>query len=217
MESEVSKTEKTVLELDLMAYKSRAEDLEDQLGVEAVKMLEDQIQVFVDHGLQRLGLCREEMVLGTAGDNAILLFDEVAMMHAFAQTVQQETFVYNQAKSVNAERWFRMGAATGTVLVIPAERRIIGTTIARAVRLEAAAEQGQLVIDTRTFEKLPTALQAAYGRAEVLKSKHHEHYEVHRCTFLAPRRRAPTWLMQMRGRFHAALSPWPPPALSHPQ
>jgi class 3 adenylate cyclase len=124
-------TNKTVLEIDLVSYSDIARVLEENLNVEAVKVFEDQIQAFVDYGLNTLGLRRDDIVLGTAGDNAILIFDDAATMHRFAQTVQQETLVHNRSKSVElAKRWFRMGAATGTVLVLKAERRIVGSTIA---------------------------------------------------------------------------------------
>lgn len=39
-------------------------------------------------------------------------------------------------------RYFRMGAATSDLLIDKSDRRIIGTVIARAVRLETAAKKG---------------------------------------------------------------------------
>jgi class 3 adenylate cyclase len=144
-----------------------------------------QIQAFVDHGLNTLGLHRNDIVFGTAGDNAILIFDDAATMHRFAQTVQQGTLAHNQSKSVElAKRWFRMGAATGTVVVRKSERRIIGTTITRAVRLEAAAHKGQLVIDLPTFDALPQELKEHYSVEEVVKGKRQERFKGRRCTFV---------------------------------
>lgn len=187
METQVPNTEKTVLELDLVAYNDVARELEEQFDVGAVKMFEDQIQTFVDHALNKLGLHRTDIVLGTAGDNAILLFDDAVHMHVFAQTVQEETALYNRSKSIeSAKRWFRMGAATGMVLILKEERRIIGTTIARAVRLEAAASKGELVIDLRTFTKLPQELRECYGGEKVIQGKREEHFKVHRCSFIRP-------------------------------
>jgi len=110
---------KTVLELDMVSYSAIAWMLEEHLNVEAVRVFEDQIQMFVDHGLHSMGLQRNDVVFGTAGDNAILIFDDAAQMHQFAQIVQQETLVYNRSKSIeSAKRWFRMGAATGTMKAI---------------------------------------------------------------------------------------------------
>lgn len=117
--------------------------LEENLNVEVVKTFEDRIQAFVDCGLDMLGLRRDEILLGTAGDNAILVFDEAATMHQFARLVHEQTVEHNRSKSVElAKRWFRMGAATGAILVLESERRIIGSTVGRAVRLESAANRG---------------------------------------------------------------------------
>ena len=118
-----SQNTKTVLELDLAAYSDIASALEENLDVQAVKTFQDQIQSFVDVGLAELGLRREQLVFATAGDNALLIFDDPAVMHRFAKIVQEATVKHNRKKSVeSAKRWFRMGAATGAVLVIAEER-----------------------------------------------------------------------------------------------
>src|SRR5262249_23082935 len=180
-----SNTTKTVLELDLVSYNDIARVLEESLNVEAVKVFEDQIPAFVDHGLHTPRLPREAIVLRPAGDNAPLLFHDAATMHHFAHAVQQETLRHNRAKSVElAKRWFRMGAATGTVLVLAAERRIVGSTIARAARLEAVAHKGQLVVDLPTFDALPDELKGYYGLEEVIGGKRDEHFTVRRRTLI---------------------------------
>jgi len=93
------------------------------------------------------------------------MFDDAEVMHKFAQAVQSQTLAHNAVRSIeSAKRWFRMGAATGVVLVTPGERRIVGSTIVRAVRLEAAAEIGQLVVDLTTFDALPDNLKRLYSR-----------------------------------------------------
>src|SRR5215472_9625530 len=156
MEAPEHSLTKTILEMDLVAYSDVARLLEENLNVAAVKAFQDQIQHFVDYGLELMNLNRDETVVATAGDNDILMFDDAAMMHKFAQAIQARTLAHNDVLSFDsAKRWFRMGAATGTILVIPAEHRIVGSTIARAVRLEAAAKIGQLVVDLPTFESLP--------------------------------------------------------------
>ena len=96
--------ERAVLEIDLVAYSDVALMLEENLSVEAVKVFEDQVQSFVDHGLDTVGLQREDIVLGTAGDNAILIFDDAETMHRFAQAVQSETLVYNGTKSFESAK-----------------------------------------------------------------------------------------------------------------
>jgi adenylate cyclase len=176
---------KTILEMDLVAYSDVARLLEENLNVEAVKVFQDQIQQFVDYGLSAIGLHRDDVVMSTAGDNAILMFDDATTMHEFAQAVQTQTLAHNSARSVeSAKRWFRMGAATGIVLVMPAERRIVGSTISRAVRLEAAAEIGQLLVDLPTFDALQGDLRGAYGDAYIVRGKRSERFEVRRCTLI---------------------------------
>jgi hypothetical protein len=97
-----------------------------------------------------------------------------------------------------------MGAATGDLLIEKSERRIIGTVITRAVRLETAAEKGQLVIDVRTFQKLSPELQKSYSEEQVIKSKNGEHYKAHRCNFICTSSDGHSWFSQVRH----ALRPW---------
>ncbi len=181
-----SQNTKTVLELDLAAYSDIASALEENLDVQAVKTFQDQIQSFVDVGLAELGLHRDQLVFATAGDNALLIFDDPAVMHRFAKIVQEATVKHNRKKSVeSAKRWFRMGAATGAVLVIVEERRIVGTTVARAVRLEAAAEKGELIIDAETYDALPDDLKQGYGPEEIVAGKRAERFTVRRCALVS--------------------------------
>jgi class 3 adenylate cyclase len=98
------------------------------------------------------------------------MFDNAAKMHQFAQAVQTNTLAHNTTLSIDlAKRWFRMGAATGAILIVPGEHRIVGSTIARAVRLEAAAEIGQVVVDLPTFNSLPDELKPLYGNIEIIQ------------------------------------------------
>ena len=79
-----------------------------------------------------------------------------------------------------------MGAATGPVLIIAEERRIVGTTVIRAVRLEAAAEKGELLVDAETYNALPEELQKHYGAEEIIAGKRDELFTVRRCAFISP-------------------------------
>jgi hypothetical protein len=179
--------------------------MQENIGLPGLKMYEDQNREFINAGLKRLGLDRHDVVLGEAGDNAIIVLDDVAVAHALAQLIHQATNAYNQSKSIeSAKRYFWMGAATGDLLIEKAERRIIGTVITRAVRLETAAEKGQLVIDVRTFQKLSPELQQYYSGEQGIKSKNGEHYRAHRCNFLCTSGGAPSWFAQVRHVF----CPW---------
>src|SRR5215469_11774605 len=168
---------KTVLEIDLYSYNDIATFIEENLDVAAVKAFEDQIQRFVDYGLKALSLNRDEVVLGTAGDNAVLIFDDANTMHRFAEAVHQATVIHNLSKTVElAKRWFRMGAATGIVEFDRSKRRIVGITTARAVRLEAASGKGQLVVDIPTFDALREDIRRSYDVEEIIEGKREERY-----------------------------------------
>lgn len=181
-------TMKTVVELDLVAYSDIARVLEEHLDVYAVKAFQDQIQSFVNEGLALLGMRRNDVVYGTADDNAVLFFDDAATAHQFSAAVHHLCAEHNRRKELEAaKRWFRIGAATGAVLIVPDERRLIGTTAIRAVRLEAAARRGQLLIDRPTFDALPEHLRAIYGVEEVVSGKREERYRARRCTFIEER------------------------------
>jgi class 3 adenylate cyclase len=176
---------KTVLELDLASYSDIARVLEENLSVNAVKAFEDQVQSFVDDGLNHVGLSRKDVVLESAGDNAILVFDDATVMHQFVEAVQQAVTTHNRQKTVeSAKRWFRMGAATGPVLLLQPERRIVGTTVARAVRLEAAAKNGQILVDPATFNLLRDGPKQQYGPEEIIAGKRDERFAARQCTFV---------------------------------
>jgi class 3 adenylate cyclase len=176
---------KTVLEIDLYSYNDIATFIEENLDVAAVRAFEDQIQRFVDYGLKALNLRRDAVVLGTAGDNAVLIFDDANTMHQFAEAVHQATVIHNQSKTVElAKRWFRMGAATGIVEFDPTKRRIVGIATARAVRLEGASGKGQLVVDLATFDALREDIQKLYGVEETIEGKRDERYKARRCSLI---------------------------------
>src|SRR5438094_3333466 len=172
---------KTVLEIDLYSYNDIATFIEENLDVAAVKAFEDQIHRFVDYGLNAVGLRRDDVVLGAAGDNAVLIFDNATTMHRFAEAVHQATLIHNRSKTVElAKRWFRMGAATGIVEFDSSKRRIVGITTARAVRLEAASGKGQLVVDLATFDTFQEDLRRVYGVEEIIEGKREERYKARR-------------------------------------
>ena len=176
---------KTVLEIDLVSYSDIARTLEENLSVYAVKAFQEQIQAFIDYGLSAHGLHRNDVVFGTAGDSAILVFDKAALMHHFAERVSVATREHNEKKSIaSAKRWFRMGCATGSVLLNRSKKKIIGDTVARAVRLERASYEGKLLVDVATFEALPKELQDRYGPELVVKGKRDESFVARSCVLV---------------------------------
>jgi hypothetical protein len=151
-----------------------------------VARFNDQIQEFVDLGLAAIYSSREDMVRATTGDGAILVFENPVNGHAFAVAVLEATRTHNAPKSVpSAERWFRIGIATGDLHERTRPNgtpEIAGTVIANAVRLEAAARPGQIVMDSATFALLPKELQAFYGKEETVEGKRQERFAARRYT-----------------------------------
>jgi class 3 adenylate cyclase len=199
VDSQGLNSEKTVLEVDLVGYHRGAVNMQEHTDVRGVELYENINRELINSGLSRLGLNRDEVVLGEAGDNAIIVLNDAESAHSLARLIYEATVEFNQARSIeSAKRYFRMGAATGDLLFYKSERRIIGTVIARAVRLEAAAEKGQLVIDSRTFQKLSPGLKKYYGEEEVIKSKNGERYKAHRCSLFCPSGDAQSWFAQIQ-------------------
>jgi len=127
---------KTVIELDLKGYSDIARELEEHFSAEVVMQFNEQIQGFVDAGLKTTGTRREETVMATTGDGAILVFDDPATAHLFAEAVHEACRIHNHGKSVPAaRRWFRIGIATGDLVLETIGREMAGSVIARAVRL----------------------------------------------------------------------------------
>jgi class 3 adenylate cyclase len=62
-------------------------------------------------------------------------------------------------------------------------QKIAGFVIVKAVRLEAAARAGQIVIDAATFDSLPAEFQGLYGLGEKAAGKEGEEaIDARRCT-----------------------------------
>ena len=111
---------KTVLELDLVGYSTICDQLEQGLDVKTIAQLNRQIQSFVDTGLQAAGVTREETVMATTGDGAILVFESAVQAHQFAVAVHTTTAEHNRTRTQPlAKRVFRSGAATGEIVMEP--------------------------------------------------------------------------------------------------
>jgi len=176
---------KTVVELDLVGYSDISHTLEENLGAEVVARFNEQIQSFVDKGLAATNTTREKVVKATTGDGAILAFDDPADAHRFAFAAHTATKAHNAGLNLpSAQRWFRIGVATGDLFERSSngKQEIAGMVIVRAVRLESAAQPGELVIDAATFNLLAPEYQSAYGAEESVPGKKHDKpFAVRRC------------------------------------
>ncbi|MBI4660729.1 MAG: hypothetical protein HY735_17975 [Verrucomicrobia bacterium] len=178
---------RTVVELDLVAYSSIAEPYQQGLGAKTILQLNQQIQAFIDEGLRAVKARREDCVMETTGDGAILFFEHPTDIHVFSEAVHAATHEHNRTRSdPMAKRVFRIGAATGEVVMEPKPGggfNIAGTTIAHAVRLEAKATPGGLLVDAATFEGLAGAQRQRYGPKRSVAGKRGEVFEAYGCVF----------------------------------
>ena len=131
------------------------------------------------------------------GDGAILVFDSAQDAHRFAQAVHEATFEHNRTRAQPlAKRVFRIGIASGEIVMVekPGGVDIAGTTIARAVRLEAKAQPGGVLVDKTTFEALETDQKQHYGPKETVAGKRDEALNIAATVQDAMRERAPELL-----------------------
>lgn len=178
--------ERTVVELDLEGFSDIARKLEEHFSARIVLQFEDQIQSFVDDGLKAVGVRREDAVMADTGDGAILVFERPPIAHAFAEAVHHSCSIHNRARTLSsARRRFRIGIATGDLAIDSrAARKMAGDVISRAVRLEAKASAGEIVIDTSTYAGLPRRIKVKYGLQELIHGKREERFPAHRCVVI---------------------------------
>jgi class 3 adenylate cyclase len=175
--------DRTVVELDLESFSDIARRLEEHFSARIVLEFEAQIQSFVDDGLKAVGIRREDAVMADTGDGAIVAFEHPKIAHRFAEAVYRSSSAHNRSKTyLWARRRFRIGIATGDLAIDNREavRKIAGDVISRAVRLEARARVGEIVIDTATYERMPRSLQRKYGPARLIRGKREERFRAHR-------------------------------------
>jgi class 3 adenylate cyclase len=176
---------KTVVELDLVGYSTICANFEQGLDVNSVAQLNRQIQSFVDEGLTAVDAVRHEHVMQTTGDGAIVVFDSASEAHSFAQAVNDATRAHNRERQQHlAKRVFRMGAASGDIIMEDKSGggfEIAGMTIARAVRLEAKALPGGILVDEPTFKALSEEQTQRYASKEIVAGKRDEEFEAYAC------------------------------------
>jgi class 3 adenylate cyclase len=175
---------KTVAVVDMVGYSSIARILEQNISAASVSELNKQIQSFITRALEQLPEAQTYIVVARTGDGIILLFDAVDAAHSFAANVHRFAREHNDLRTEStAQRWFRVGIATGDVSAtanLAASDEYAGTTIANAVRLEAATEAGEVMMDEASFAELSPEFRPLYGLGETVKGKRDESFRVRR-------------------------------------
>ena len=170
---------KTIVELDLKGYSDVARELEEHFSADLVMRFNDQIQMFVTDALKVAKIEPEDALMATTGDGAILMFDTPSTAHVFAEAVHKATRHHNHEKTIaSAKRWFRIGIAKGELAIenIGGVKKMAGSVIARAVRLEAASNIGEILADIETYAGLSSEQQACYGSEEQIAGKRSEKF-----------------------------------------
>lgn len=169
--------------MDLVGYNIIAESAEEGLGVDVVKKLNEQIQQFINSGLEALKLPRHDHFVTDTGDGGILMFDSSDNAFLFATHIIKQTEEHNRTRRRGiSKRIFRIGAASGEIVI---ERKvtggfdIAGTTIARAVRLEAKTRPGGLLVDKPTFDTLKPDNQKEFGSLQTVPGKRDERFDAY--------------------------------------
>jgi class 3 adenylate cyclase len=186
---------KYIVDLDLFSYSDISNYLEQSLGARAIQVLNKQIQGFVVQALKRVGERLEHLPIARTGDGAIIAFDSVTAAAGFAEAVHIVAEEHNEGKSLDvARRHFRVGVAKGEIILegeyTPGGElknySMSGTAISKAVRLEASACTGEVLICVDTYEDLSEQMREQYGSSETIKGKRKEIFQAHRRKVVEP-------------------------------
>lgn len=114
-------TVRTILGLEFVGYSQQAKQLEQYQGVGAVAEFGKSIQKLLDDGLKMVDAARDKTVLATTGDGALLAFESALSAHDFATAIHTRCTKFDSAvpEEVRMKNAFRMGAATGEIVLEP--------------------------------------------------------------------------------------------------
>ncbi len=175
---------RTVAVVDMIGYSTIAKLLEENISAQSVADLNHQIQLFMASSLAAIPDPSSYSVVAKTGDGIIVLFHHADDAHHFGCRVHLAARQHNDLRSERtAERWFRIGIATGNVHstdAATAPSEYAGVTIANAVRLESAAQAGEIVIDRQSFEALAAGSKAAYTAETLVRGKRTERFPARR-------------------------------------
>jgi tetratricopeptide (TPR) repeat protein/class 3 adenylate cyclase len=179
----------TVAVVDMAGYSDIAKLLEENLTAGAVAELNRQIQGFMNRSLSQLPNDHSYRVVSRPGDGIIVFFENAEDAHSFGFQVHVFAKEHNdQRTELIAERWFRIGIATGEVNMnsLSGTPEYAGIAIANACRLESAAGKGEILADTNTFSALTEESKRLYGEEEMVKGKRAERFGARRCRVAVP-------------------------------
>jgi hypothetical protein len=181
-----------IVQIDRVRYSKSAKSINELVGVDGLSLLNQKTQECIDVGLSSVGLSRQESVLSTRGDDAIILFKTASLAHDFASSVHNYTNTINIGKHSDSQCWFRIGCAYGEIKgeVLSESSQLISDPaswgLAVAARLHVAAKPGEFLVDPSTYESLNHTQKQLYGYEENVSGKvHDELLPCHRYTIIS--------------------------------
>jgi tetratricopeptide (TPR) repeat protein/class 3 adenylate cyclase len=192
----------SVAVVDMVGYSDVAKLLEQNISAGSVAELNRQIQGLIHEALANSPVTTDYCFVARTGDGAILFFNQTDEAHFFARSLHLQSMQHNLLRTeASAKRWFRIGIATGPVSHSSCQDRsdeYAGVTIANAVRLEASAKAGEIVIDSRSFDALSPELRPLYGQEEAISGKRAERFVVRKFRVVDPDvealKKSPSWV-----------------------
>ena len=175
---------------DMVGYSDVAKLLEQNISAGSVAELNRQIQGLVNVALADLAIDTDYCYIARTGDGVIIFFNEMNSAHFFAQNLHLRSKQHNDFRTeASAKRWFRVGIATGPVShssLQGSDDEYAGITIANAVRLEASAKAGEIVIDAPSYAALAPEYKPLYGEEARVAGKRTERFAVRRFRVVNP-------------------------------
>lgn len=173
-ESELVTDIRTIISLDLSQYGRLSVDTEDALGPKAVFALNQEIQSLINEVVAKLKFGRKPRILNT-GDGAIVVLEPKLKAIRFGEEFLKKASERSDTVINKKNGWhFRVGISTGTIAMDA--NNVAGTVIAKAVRLQSAANTGEVIICLDTWGILaPGTRRNSYksGQCEI-QAKGHE-------------------------------------------
>lgn len=174
---------KTVVCIDLFQYGRLSFILEDILDSRVVFKLNEEIEGFVRDCLSEVDPRPEDIVNEPRGDGAIMIFPDAERALDFAEFLQQQSHLKNQAVAVPAHRkFYRIGVSSGKLSLLKIRNRsgriiryrFAGTVVGRAVRLETGANTGAIMICEDTWGMISAERRERYTSLKQVPAKRHE-------------------------------------------
>lgn len=176
--------ELAVVSCDLCEYGRHSRVVVDVLTIEQLRLFDQQIEDLLRKSLAACGEAAQNAVFKDTGDGAVILLASPTLAVSFACEVIAAVDTRNRPVLNPDYCWsFRIGIATGDVCItetrtpsgaVVTKLRTSGIALARAIRLQTAAEPNSIIVGKRTWDGLTPEQQALFGPEEQIPGKPHE-------------------------------------------